>query len=845
MRIPLGWLSELVELKEPTTPAAVMQELVKLGLEEEASHGADISGPVVVGQVLDFVDEPQSNGKTIRWCSVRVAPEGSKPADGGESVRGIVCGAHNFAKDDFVVVSLPGSVLPGGFEITARKTYGHVSDGMIASARELGLGEDHSGILILGELGVTAEVGADAIELLGLSESAAEVSVTPDRGYCLSMRGIAREYALATGQQFSDPAVAVKPQLGSGFPLSVDSKVADPRIDPGCTRFELLEVSNLDAAAPSPNWMKTRLRLAGMRPISLLVDVTNYVMLELGQPLHAYDADKLKGGISVRRAKAGEKLVTLDEKERQLNSEDLVIADEAGAIGMAGVMGGLRTEVDGSTKRVLLEAANFHPISIARSARRHRLPSEASRRFERGVDPEIASAAATRAANLLVELSGGKITGGGASYQTEVSRPALRVTVQQISQRVGVEYSSAQVRAALEGIGCELSGAGGASASDSFEVTPPSWRPDLRIPEDFAEEVARVQGYDQIPSVLPVAPPGRGLSREQQLRRRLLTALTDAGFTEVMNYPFLSPAENAIFGEAKAVRLQNPLQGDQPELRTSLLPGLLTAAERNLGRGNESVALLEFGSVFLAREGKQKPPVPSSIERPSDADLAALEASLPQQPQHLALLVSGNWLPAGFQRGEQPAGYAQLISALELIAGTFKVEFRLEAVEAGAGQSASDSMHPGRVATVSFAGIPAGFVGELHPDTIARFHLQPRSAVLEIDFAALAAAAAKVGSARPISAQPAATQDISLVVPEATAAAELAAAAREAAGEWFEDLRIADVYQGDNLALGTKSVTLHLTFRHLERTLTQAEVSESREAIVALVAKRFGGSLRA
>ena len=521
MRIPLGWLGELVELKQPATPHAVMQELVKLGLEEEASHGAEIRGPVVVGQVLDFVEEPQSNGKTIRWCTVRVAPDGSKAADGGESVRGIVCGARNFAKDDMVVVSLPGALLPGGFEISARKTYGHVSDGMIASARELGLGEDHSGILILSDLGVDAEIGTDAIELLGLAESAAEVSVTPDRGYCLSMRGIAREYALATGQQFNDPAHSVASKLGSGFALAVDSKVADSRIDPGCTRFELLEVSNLDATAPSPNWMKTRLRLAGMRPISLLVDVTNYVMLELGQPLHAYDADKLQGGISVRRAKPGEKLVTLDEKERQLHTEDLVIADEGGAIGMAGVMGGLRTEVDSTTRRVLLEAANFHPISIARSARRHRLPSEASRRFERGVDPEIASASATRAANLLVELAGGKITGGGASYQTAIKQPKLTVSVQQISQRIGVEYSAEQVRTALEGIGCELGSRGSADLGESFEVTPPSWRPDLRIPEDFAEEVARIQGYDQIPSVLPVAPPGRGLSREQQLRRRL------------------------------------------------------------------------------------------------------------------------------------------------------------------------------------------------------------------------------------------------------------------------------------------------------------------------------------
>ena len=316
MRIPLGWLGEMVELGSKVTPNDVMAELVKVGLEEEGSHGGDISGPVVVGEVLSFEAEEQKNGKTIRWCQVRVATSGP------EEIRGIVCGAANFVAGDKVVVSLPGAVLPGGFEIAARKTYGHVSDGMIASAKELGLGDEHEGILVLSSIGLDPEIGLDAIALLGLDESAAEVNVTPDRGYCLSIRGIAREYSHATGVKFQDPVLAIEPVMGSGFALEVKDN-APIHGKAGCSQFVLVGVSGLDAEAKVPDWMVSRLKLAGMRSISIAVDITNYVMLELGQPLHAYDLDKLVGGISVRRAKTGEELVTLDQKTRQLHEEDL------------------------------------------------------------------------------------------------------------------------------------------------------------------------------------------------------------------------------------------------------------------------------------------------------------------------------------------------------------------------------------------------------------------------------------------------------------------------------------------------------------------------------------------
>ncbi|MEY4558268.1 MAG: hypothetical protein RL024_426, partial [Actinomycetota bacterium] len=335
MRVPLSWLAEYVELPRNSTPDDVMAQLVKVGLEEEGSHGGDIRGPIVVGKVLEFVEEPQSNGKTIRWCQVEVAPG---------VVNGVVCGARNFFEGDKVVVTLPGAALPGGFEIAARKTYGHVSDGMIASSRELGLSDDHEGILRLSTLGLDPEVGTDALELLGLSESAAEVNVTPDRGYCLSIRGIAREYSHASGAKFTDPATKVSAKTGSGFSVQVQDDAPIHGV-PGSSIFTTLGVSGIDANAPVPSWMANRLKLAGMRSISIAVDITNYVMLELGQPIHAYDHDKLVGGITVRRAVVGEQLQTLDEKVRALHPEDLLICDDSGPIGLAGVMGGASSEV--------------------------------------------------------------------------------------------------------------------------------------------------------------------------------------------------------------------------------------------------------------------------------------------------------------------------------------------------------------------------------------------------------------------------------------------------------------------------------------------------------------------
>ena len=822
MKVPLSWLAEYVELPKDATPHDVMEQLVRVGLEEESAIGGEITGPVVVGKVLEFVEEEQSNGKTIRWCQVQVGP---KPED----VRGIVCGARNFEVGDKVVVTLPGAVLPGGFEIAARKTYGHISDGMIASAKELSLSDDHDGILRLVTMGLDPELGSDALELLGLNEAAAEVNVTPDRGYCFSIRGIAREYSHATKAKFTDPASLVTPEKVSGFDLKVTDS-APIHGNAGCSNFLLVGVEGIDATSPTPSWMANRLKLAGMRSISIAVDITNYVMLEMGQPLHAYDLDRLTGGIEVRRAKKGEKITTLDDKERILHEEDLLITDQSGPIGIAGVMGGASTEVSDATTKILLEAAIFDPISIARSARRHKLPSEASRRFERGVDHKVSAYAAARAAQLLVELAGGKLSGLGAEHVTEMAAVTISMDAGFPSALVGYEYQEKEVVAALEMIGCKVSGKG------SLEVEVPSWRPDLRHKTDLAEEVARLVGYDKIPATIPVAPPGRGLTRKQQLRRKVLGTLVGGGFVEVLNYPFYSPEQNSWFSSSKAIELENPIQSEAGQLRKELLPGLLQAASRNVSRANSNLAIVEEGSAFISG-GTAVTSLPVGNARPSDKVLASLNASIPSQPRKLAGVVLGDWVPQQPGQASIEAGYQQAISALFSALGSIGVDAALT-------QSEVMGLHPGRGAKVIVSGKEVGIVGELHPDIADELHLPGRVGVFEVDLSAIYDLSPELITATEIGVMPAATQDLSLVVGLDVSAADLVETIEEGAGELLESISLVDDWRSETLGQ-KKSLTFSMVFRAKDKTLTAAEATAAKEAAVQLAAERHGAELRA
>ncbi|NNC13385.1 phenylalanine--tRNA ligase subunit beta [Planctomonas sp. JC2975] len=837
MRIPLSWLAEYVDVAPGSTPEDVHAALVKVGLEEEAIHRFEISGPVVVGEVLDFVEEPQTNGKTIRWCQVRVAPDGENAADGGDAVHGIVCGAGNFFPGDKVVVTLPGSVLPGPFPIAARKTYGHVSDGMIASARELGLGDEHNGILRLKELGIDAPVGTDAIALLGLDDASVEVNVTPDRGYALSIRGIAREYAHSTGAAFRDPAASVDPVDGEGFEVVIaDEGPIRGRV--GASVFVTRAVLGVDPAAPTPAWMIARLVLAGIRSISLIVDVTNYVMVELGQPIHAYDLDKLTGGITVRRAQQGEKLETLDGQVRTLDVEDLLITDGSGPIGLAGVMGGATTEVGDTTTDVLIEAANFDPVSIARTARRHKLPSEASRRFERSVDPDVARAAAARVVQLLEQLGGGRADGLGSTLHTATGADPIQLPHGYVTKLVGVEFTDDEVRTTLAEIGGTIE-----QTDDGLLVTPPTWRPDLGDKADLAEEVARIVGYDRIPSVLPVAPPGRGLTRAQQLRRQAATALAASGLTEVLAYPFVSSTQNDLFGspvdgEVPAVRLTNALDASVPFLRTSLLPGLIDTAKRNLSRGLTDLALFEIGLVFRpdgAVSGTSDLPVGAALPEPGV--LAELEAGIPAQPQLAAALFTGDSTAKQPGQAAIASGIADALGAVRTLAAALGTEVTVR-------QGSHKALHPGRTAEVLLDGSPIGYAGELLPQVAEDADLPRVVGVLEVDLDRLIGVAGADKQISPISTFPAATQDLSLVVDAAVPAADVLAAVVEGAGDLLEAAHIVDDYRGRGLPVGSKSLTFALRFRADDRTLTAAEASDAKLAGAALAGSRFGATVR-
>ncbi|XAS68896.1 phenylalanine--tRNA ligase subunit beta [Micrococcaceae bacterium Sec5.7] len=852
MRIPLSWLREFAQVPADATAEDVMAELVKVGFEEEAVHRPTdaLKGPIVVGQVLSLVKEAQSNGKTINWCQVRVVPEGQEQTLTGDGidpsgVQGIICGAHNFVEGDKVVVTLPGAVLPGDFRISARKTYGHLSAGMIASVRELGIGEDHDGILVLSRIGLDPEIGSDAMELLGLHDQAAEINVTPDRGYAFSIRGAAREYAHATGTSFTDPASRVSAPAslsgGHGVKLNDDAPIYGK---PGCDRFVARTVRGVDPTRPTPPWMSSRLRLAGIRSISLPVDISNYVMIELGQPNHCYDLDKLSGDIVVRRAVAGEKIITLDEKERTLDAEDLLIADGSGAIGIAGVMGGGTTEVSGTTTNILIEAAHFDEVSIARARRRHRLPSEASKRFERGVDWQLGGIAAQRVVDLLVELAGGTADETGTDVGTAPDAVTIELPAGYAAARIGIDFTVEQITGSLEDLGAVVQKNEVAGSCVSYTVTAPSWRNDLETKEDLSEEIARLVGYENIPATLPVAPPGRGLSRTQQQKRRLVQALADAGLTEVLAYPFVSKAANNTFGVAEqgavrtAVKLANPISEEHGFLRTSVLPGLIEVAKRNHSRGFRDLALYEAGLVFLPGEAVGTASIPPLGVKPADEVLDALYDGVPHQPLHIGALLTGHDSPATAAHSPRAWDWADALDIAKLAGDVLGVEIVVS-------QGSHQAFHPGRAAQLSLrSGDVVGYAGELHPKVLAAHDMPARSVALEFNADALFEAAADVIVARHISTFPVATQDVALVVPQDVPADEVLAALREGAGELLEDVGLFDVYAGKGIEDGKKSLAFGLRFRAQDRTLTADEASAARESAVALAFERFGAVQR-
>ena len=826
MRAPLSWIREYVDLPDAVTATELARRLTALGLKLEAieSGGGDMSGPLVVGRVLTMEPEPQKNGKTINWCTVDVAD-----ANGTGEPQGIVCGAHNFAVGDLVVVVLPGGVLPGGFEISARKTYGHVSAGMICSSRELGLGDDHDGIIVLPA--DAGEPGDDAFDVLHLREEVIEFEINPDRAYAMSLRGVAREAALAYGVAFHDPAQRTSPAAdGAGYPVAVD----DPE---GCPVFVARTVAGFDPTAPTPDWMVRRLVQVGQRSISLPVDVTNYVMFELGRPIHGYDADKLTGTVRVRRATEGERLTTLDGTDRPLSSEDLVVTDDSGIIGLGGVMGGETTEMSSTTTRVLVESAHWDARSMFRTGRRQRLTSEAGKRNERGVDPTICEAAADRVAELLAEHGGGRVEDGVTVVGTPPARGTITVPVDLPARVTGLGIASDTTVRDLEAVGCEVD-----LGADTLTATVPPWRPDLTDPYDLVEEVARVVGYDEVPSVLPPAPAGRGLTRGQRLRRRIGRAVAGAGYAEVISFPFLGTDDLDALGLPeddvlrRTVRLANPLSAERPSYTTTLLPGILRAAARNLSRGAPGVSLFETGMVARPREGAGPAPVFGVEHRPSDQELDALFAAVPSQPLHLVAVVAGERARAGWWGEGRGGSWADAISLVRDLGAELGAE-----VEAVAAERAP--WHPGRCARLSVAGSVLGHAGELHPRVCKAYGLPERSAVAEVDLDVLMAQAQEPRGPG-VSAYPLAKEDVALLVDADLPAAELTATLRAGSGPLCESVRLFDLYTGEQVPDGKKSLAFALRFRAPDRTLTEKETGQARDAAVALAAQRHGAEQR-
>jgi phenylalanyl-tRNA synthetase beta chain len=837
VRVPLSWLAEhLGGADAPSADASgglppadeTAEAFVRVGLEIEDVHEPpELTGPIVVGRVLEF-EVLEGLKKPIRWCQVDV----------GEKVRGIICGASNFAAGDLVVVALPGAVLPGPFVISARKTYGHVSDGMIASARELGLGSDHAGIMVLPP--GTAEPGEDALPLLGSDDPVVELAITPDRGYCFSVRGLARELAGALDIDFADPAarVAVPAADGDAWPVELP--------DPGCARFVARRVDGVDPAAPSPWWMQRRLLAAGMRPISLIVDVTNYVMLELGQPLHAYDAGRVSGPIVVRRAQAGEKLVTLDDVERTLDPDDLLITDDSGPIGLAGVMGGASTEIagpgDDGRIDVLIEAAHFEQAVIARAARRHKLPSEASKRFERVVDPQLPPVAAERAAQLLVEHGGGTLAPGRTDAGAAPQPAPVPMPIDLPDQVAGLTYAPGATVRRLTQIGCAVDLLTGDDGRARVVALPPSWRPDLTQPADLVEEVLRLEGYDAIPSVLPPAPAGRGHTPGQERRRAVSRALAEAGYVEVEPFPFVGPAVWDAFGlpaddvRRRTVHVLNPLDAERAELATTLLPGLLDTLVRNRSRGAADLALYHVGQVVLPHAEPKPMPDPAVTGRPTDAELAQIEAALPAQPLHVAAVLAGEREQRGWWGPGRAAGWADAVQAGRLVGQAAGVELRVTA-------ATLPPFHPGRCAALRVGDWVVGHAGELHPKVVEALGLPERTCAMELDLDAI-----PLTDRRPapkVSPYPPITVDVALVADAAVPAADLADTLHDGGGDLLEDVRLFDVYTGEQVGAGRRSLAFTLRFRAPDRTLTSEEANEARDAAVALAARRHAAELRA
>ncbi len=816
MRAPLSWLKEFVDIPASVTAEQISDGLIRVGFEVEEiiKQGADLTGPLVFAKVLS-IEEITEFKKPIRYVGL----------DCGEGeTRYVICGATNFAVGDLVVAALPGAVLPGDFKIGARETYGKTSNGMICSARELGISDDHAGIMVFAEGEVT--IGADAIEVLQINDVIFDVAVNPDRGYALSIRGIAREVAGSLDLKFTDPVDALRTLKFEETGKGVSAKIVDKS---SASVFYLRTLSNFDPKATTPIWMRRRIEKMGMRSISLVVDVTNYVMLELGQPLHAFDKSKIKGGLSIKRAGSAQKFVTLDGQERQLHPDDLMVCDDDQPLALAGTMGGLSSEITESTTDIALEAVHFCPVCIAKNSRRHKLSSEASRRLERSVDPSLAEFASARFVQLLTAHSSAQhvatVVDGEPIYA-----PPVTIDPTYVSKILGFDIPSQKVAELLRVVGCDVD-------EKSFTIDPPSWRADLLTAADFIEEVARMIGYDKIPSVLPPRPLHASLTPNQKRRRAVAMMLASRGFAEVQTFPFTNQATIDVMGfvgeRASTYKVANPMSEEFPLMRVHLVPGLIEVAQRNISRGAKDFAIFEMGSIFRSSQKLVPAISPDLSHRPDQKVIDEIFASVPMQGYHVAGLLVGKVENENWQGKARSYNWQDAIAFAQDVLALCNLEWSVA-------RSDLAPWHPGRCAELIVNGKAVAHAGELHPRIIAAYGLPERS----VAFAVALNALPESQLVRPtrVGIMPAAVQDVALVVDAKVSAADLEGALREGAGDLLESITLFDRY--DKIGDGKISLAFTLVFRAADRTLTGEEVSAMREAATAVAAAKFGAVLR-
>jgi phenylalanyl-tRNA synthetase beta chain len=795
MRVPLSWLSDYVDLP-PLKPRELAAVLEMLGHEVEEIEPLEVGWTGVVTARVETVD-PHPNADKVRVCTVTT---------GGGRIT-VICGAWNFEAGARVAFAAPGAVLPGGLAIGVRSIRGVESNGMICSESELGLGDDAAGILVLD---ADAPIGQPLESILALPDVVFDLSITSNRPDAMSLVGIARDLAAWYKTIAVPPAPTVATVAGG---TRIEVTIEDPVGNP---RFVARRVDGV-TVEESPLWMRMRLRAAGVRPISNLVDVTNYVMLELGQPLHAFDAGKVAGNsLTIRRAKDGEELVTLDGIRRELTPEDLVIFDAEGPTSLAGTMGGLRSEVSETTTSVLIEAASWDPPTIMRMSRRHGLRSEASARFERGVDPDLPPLASLRAAELILASAGGALQDG---WTDAIARPyeplTLTLAVSDVRRLLGEGFDSERIAASLSGLGFEVTG------TDPLTVGVPSYRPDVSRPVDLVEEIARLAGYDTFGERLRLGTGG-GLTPAQRQARRAREVLASLGCSQAVALSFVMPSELEAFDPPPdhelrhTVTVKNPLSDEEAVLRPSLLPGLLRALRHNRNRGQSSVALFEEGRVFHAK--------PWAVDR-----------RVPDQPTRLGIAATGIVAPQDLAGNGHRADIDWIAALLRQVGATLGLNLTLE-------QGSEAGYHPTRTAQVLTGGKLIGHAGELHPLTAEAFDLQGRVAVAEVDFDGLLAADSDEDFA-PVSPYPPSDFDLSFDLAEGLAAAELVEAVRSGAPELVETIRVFDEFRGSGLVDGRKALAVRVRLRAPDRTLEASDIAEARQAMVA-AAGGIGARLR-